>query len=72
MAFKIDISQLDRTVGTTGSQNITGSLTVNGQTILRQLEPTVPALIVSGSLEIENLGTISNKNNNKILDLGEI
>lgn len=67
----------------TGSMNIIGDLTVNGKTILNANQPNVESLIVSGamsivrnqfksaSLSIQNLGTLSDRSMNSIIDCGD-
>jgi hypothetical protein len=75
-----------RELNPTGSLNITGSFSVQGQTTLIQTDPSVSALVVSGALEIvkaeiqsqvvsaslsiQNLGTLSDRSSNANLDLG--
>ncbi len=75
-----------RELNPTGSLNITGSFSVQGQTTLIQTDPSVSALVVSGALEIvkaeiqsqvvsaslsiQNLGTLSDRSSNASLDLG--
>lgn len=70
----------------TGSYKITGSLEVDGQTILTQTSINDPALVISGamdiikaqiqseivsaSLSIENLGTLADRSSNETIDLG--
>lgn len=70
----------------TGSYKITGSLEVQGQTVLRQVDPNASALIVSGAMDIvqaqlqaqiqrakltiENLGTLGDRQDNNEIDLG--
>ena len=70
----------------TGSYKITGSLDVQGQTVLTQTDPNASALIISGamdivkaqiqseivsaSLSIQNLGTLADRNSNETIDLG--
>lgn len=70
----------------TGSYKITGSLEVQGQTVLQQVDPNASALIVSGAmgivqaqlqaqiqrakLTIENLGTLGDRQDNNEIDLG--
>ena len=69
-----------------GSLNITGSFSVQGQTILYQTVVSQSALIVSGAIDlvqaqinaevqkakitIENLGTIGDRDLNSSIDLG--
>lgn len=83
-----------RELNPTGSLNITGSLAVTGSfevdtnqsVVFKQHTAGVPALIVSGAMEIvqaeiqsqiisasltiQNLGTLSDRSNNSNLDLG--
>ncbi len=75
-----------RELNPTGSLNITGSFSVQGQTTLIQTDPSVSALVVSGALEIvkaeiqsqvvsaslsiQNLGTLADRSSNANLDLG--
>lgn len=75
-----------RELNPTGSLNITGSFSVQGQTTLIQTNPSVSALVVSGALEIvkaeiqsqvvsaslsiQNLGTLADRSSNTNLDLG--
>lgn len=70
----------------TGSYKITGSLEVDGQTVLTQTSINDPALVISGamdiikaqiqseivsaSLSIENLGTLADRSSNETIDLG--
>ena len=70
----------------TGSYKITGSLEVQGQTVLQQVDPNASALIVSGAMDIvqaqlqsqiqrakltiENLGTLGDRQDNNEIDLG--
>ena len=70
----------------TGSYKITGSLEVQGQTVLQQTSTVDPALIVSGAMDIvqaqlqaqiqrakltiENLGTLGDRQDNNEIDLG--
>ena len=70
----------------TGSYKITGSLSVEGQTVLTQTSTTDPALIVSGAIEvvraqiqseivsaslsIQNLGTLADRSSSETIDLG--
>lgn len=70
----------------TGSYKITGSLEVQGQTILQQTEQNSPALLISGAMEIveaqlqaeiqkakltiENLGSLGDRESEDIIDLG--
>lgn len=72
-------------INPTGSFEITGSLTVEGQTTLQQTG-TDPALIVSGAMEIveaqlqsqiqkakltiQNLGSLGDRVNEDTIDLG--
>ncbi|MBC8428375.1 hypothetical protein H8D04_00685 [bacterium] len=71
----------------TGSYTISGSLTVQGQTILDSLNTGVDSLIVSGSMKVvdqkvssaiasssifvQNLGTISSREKAGIMDYGD-
>lgn len=75
-----------RELNPTGSLNITGSLDVNGQATFTQTDPNLPALIVSGAMEIvqvqiqsqitsasltiQNLGTLADRNQQSSIDLG--
>jgi hypothetical protein len=75
-----------RELDPSGSLNITGSFSVQGQTTLIQSDPSVSALVVSGALEIvkaeiqsqvvsaslsiQNLGTLADRSSNANLDLG--
>lgn len=75
-----------RELNPTGSLNITGSFGVEGQSTFTQVDPNLPALIVSGAMEIvqaqiqsqivsakltiENLGTLGDRGNNDSMDLG--
>jgi hypothetical protein len=83
-----------REVNPTGDLNITGSLGVSGSfvtvleapAVFQTKDPEVPALIVSGALEIvkaeiqnrvvsasltiENLGTMSDRSSGDVIDLG--
>lgn len=75
-----------RELDPSGSLNITGSLSVQGQTTLIQSDPNISALVVSGALEIvkaeiqsqvvsaslsiQNLGTLADRSSNANLDLG--
>ena len=70
----------------TGSYKITGSLEVQGQTVLQQTGIDASALIVSGAMDIvqtqlqaqiqrakltiENLGTLGDRQDNNEIDLG--
>jgi len=70
----------------TGSYKITGSLEVQGQTVLQQTSIDASALIVSGAMDIvqtqlqaqiqrakltiENLGTLGDRQDNNEIDLG--
>ena len=79
---RIHASQLDPN----GDYEITGSLSVDGQTELMQTDPTASALLVSGAIEvvqaqidqavqratvkIENLGAISDPGEESTIDLG--
>ena len=73
-------------INPTGSFKITGSLEVDGQTVLTQTSPNDPTLIISGAMEIvraqiqdeivsaslsiQNLGTLGDRANNSEIDLG--
>ena len=73
-------------INPTGSFKITGSLEVDGQTVLTQTSTTDPALIVSGAMEIaqvqiaaeiqrakltiESLGSIGDRQDDNEIDLG--
>ena len=75
-----------RELDPSGSLNITGSFSVQGQTILYQTAISQSALIVSGAIEIvraqiqsqvvsasltiQNLGTLADPSSNANLDLG--
>jgi hypothetical protein len=75
-----------RELDPSGSLNITGSFSVQGQTTLIQSDPNISALVVSGALEIvkaeiqsqvvsaslsiQNLGTLADRSSNANLDLG--
>jgi ABC-type uncharacterized transport system ATPase component len=75
-----------REIDPSGSLHITGSFGVTGQTTFIQNDISGSALIVSGAveivqaqidaqiqkakLEIENLGTLGDRGNNEIIDLG--
>lgn len=75
-----------RELDPSGSLFITGSFGVLGQTSLVQTDPQIPALIVSGAIEIiqaqlqaqivsaslsiQNLGTLADRSSNEELDLG--
>lgn len=75
-----------RELNPTGSLHITGSFGVEGQSTFTQVDPNLPALIVSGamdivqahiqsqiisaSLTIQNLGTLSDRSNDSSMDLG--
>jgi hypothetical protein len=75
-----------RELNPTGSLNITGSLDVNGQTTFTQTDSNLPALIISGAMEIaqaqiqsqitsasltiQNLGTLADRNQQSSIDLG--
>jgi hypothetical protein len=75
-----------RELDPSGSLNITGSFSVQGQTTLIQSDPNVSALVVSGALEIvkaeiqsqvvsaslsiQNLGTLADRSSNANMDLG--
>lgn len=79
---RIHASQLDPN----GDYEITGSLSVDGQTELTQTDPSASALLVSGAIEvvqaqidqavqratvkIENLGAISDPGEESTIDLG--
>lgn len=73
-------------INPTGSFKITGSLEVDGQTVLTQTSTTDPALIISGAMEIvraeveaqivsaslnvQNLGIVGDRADNNEIDLG--
>ena len=73
-------------INPTGSFKITGSLEVDGQTVLTQTSPNDPAFIISGAMEIvrsqiqdeivsaslsiQNLGTLGDRADNNEIDLG--
>ena len=73
-------------INPTGSFKITGSLEVDGQTVLTQTSTADPALIVSGAMEvvqaqiatevqrarlkIQNLGVLGDRQDNNEIDLG--
>lgn len=73
-------------INPTGSFKITGSLEVDGQTVLTQTSTTDPTLIVSGAMEIvkaeiesqivsaslsiQNLGSLGDRSNQDTIDLG--
>lgn len=73
-------------INPTGSFLITGSLDVQGQTVLQQTDPSASALIVSGAMEIveaqmqseiqkakltiQNLGSLGDRASEDIIDLG--
>lgn len=73
-------------INPTGSFKITGSLEVDGQTVLTQTSPNDPTLIISGAMEIvraqiqdeivsaslsmQNLGALGDRANNNEIDLG--
>jgi hypothetical protein len=75
-----------RELNPTGSLRITGSFGVDGQSTFNQVDPNLPALIVSGAMEIvqaqiqsqivsasltiQNLGTLADRSSNANLDLG--
>ena len=75
-----------RELDPSGSLNITGSFSVQGQTTLYQTTAAQSALIVSGAIEIvkaeiqsqvvsasltiQNLGTLADRSNNSNIDLG--
>jgi hypothetical protein len=75
-----------RELDPSGSLNITGSFSVQGQTLLYQTAVSQSALIVSGAIEIvraqiqsqvvsasltiQNLGTLADRSSNSNLDLG--
>ena len=79
---QLDASQLNPT----GSYKITGSLDVQGQTVLTQTDPNASALIISGAMDIvqaqiaaelqrakltiQNLGSIGDRDDNNEIDLG--
>lgn len=73
-------------INPTGSFKITGSLEVQGQTVLTQTNTVDPALIISGAMDIvqaqiaselqraririQNLGSIGDREDNNEIDLG--
>jgi ketopantoate hydroxymethyltransferase len=73
-------------INPTGSFKITGSLEVQGQTVLTQTNTVDPALIISGAMDvvqaqiaselqraritIQNLGAIGDREDNNEIDLG--
>lgn len=73
-------------INPTGSFEITGSLSVEGQTTLEQTNVADPALVVSGAMEIveaqlqaeiqrarltiQNLGSMGDRANEDTIDLG--
>ena len=73
-------------INPTGSFKITGSLEVDGQTVLTQTNTTDPALIISGAMELvkaqiqsqivsaslsmQNLGALGDRADNNEIDLG--
>lgn len=75
-----------RELDPSGSLNITGSFSVQGQTLLYQTAVSQSALIVSGAIEIvraqiqsqvvsasltiQNLGTLADRSSNSNIDLG--
>lgn len=75
-----------RELNPTGSLRITGSFGVDGQSTFNQVDPNLPALIVSGAMEIvqaeiqsqivsaslsiQNLGTLADRNQQSSIDLG--
>lgn len=75
-----------RELNPTGSLQITGSFGVEGQSTFTQVDPNLPALVVSGAMEIvqaeiqaqitaasltiQNLGTLSDRNSDSSMDLG--
>jgi hypothetical protein len=79
---RISLRELDPT----GSLRITGSFGVDGQSTFTQVDPAIPALIVSGAMEIvkaeiqsqvvsaslsiQNLGTLADRSSNANMDLG--
>ena len=79
---RISLRELDPT----GSLRITGSFGVDGQSTFSQVDPNLPALIISGAMEIvkaqiqsqvvsasltiQNLGTLADRSNNSNIDLG--
>lgn len=79
---RVSLRELDPT----GSLRITGSFGVDGQATFNQVDPNLPALIVSGAMEIvqaeiqsqiasaslsiQNLGTLSDRSQQSSLDLG--
>ena len=75
-----------REIDPSGSLHITGSFGVTGQTTLIQNDISASALIISGAaeivqaqiqtqvqkakLQIQNLGTIGDRDENEVIDLG--
>jgi len=75
-----------REIDPSGSLHITGSFGVTGQTTLIQNDISGSALIISGAaeivqaqinsqiqkakLEIQNLGTLGDRDDNEVIDLG--
>lgn len=75
-----------RELNPTGSLFITGSFGVQGQTTLVQTETQIPALLISGAIEIvqaqiqaevqkakltiENLGSLADRSDNQEIDMG--
>lgn len=88
MALKIRSKQitLDSGLDITGSLNVSGSVHLQGQTVIEPTENGQIGLVVSGamqivdgyvqamvqsaSLSIGNLGTFGNSGDNKVIDLG--
>jgi hypothetical protein len=79
---RVSLRELDPT----GSLRITGSFGVDGQSTFNQVDPNLPALIVSGAMEIvqaqiqsqivsasltmQNLGTLADRSQQSSIDLG--
>jgi hypothetical protein len=75
-----------KNINTTGSLDITGSLAVQGTTILTQTDISGSALIISGTMDIvqaligaevekakltiQNLGSFGDTGSNNVIDLG--
>jgi len=79
---RVSLRELDPT----GSLRITGSFGVDGQSTFNQVDTNLPALIVSGAMEIvqaqiqsqivsaslsiQNLGTLADRSQQSSIDLG--